>query len=40
MRVREKSGMCDGVDAPETDMTNREPVMQIKLQMKLREGVK
>ena len=23
-----KSGMCDGIDTPETDMTNRAPAVQ------------
>ena len=36
MRVREKSGMCDGVDTPETDMTKRASAVQTKLQMKLK----
>ena len=31
-----KSGMCDGVDTPETDMTNRAPAVQTILQMKLK----
>ena len=31
-----KSGMCDGIDTPETDMTNRAPAVQTKLRMKLK----